>query len=142
MNMVSTTKSGFTLIEILVAVAIVAIMGGIAIPVYLRYQENSSKTAARATLKNLKMAIDDYHNDMSEYPKTLKDLITPPAEEALREKWTAPYLEGKSVPKDPWGHAYVYQPTEGAEHDYELYSYGSKKGKSAPKKDRIDVWNL
>jgi general secretion pathway protein G len=134
-NTVSRVREGFTIIEIMVAVFIIGlVMGviGVGINTYLKSARNST---AESQLRNIKTAIELYNMTMNEYPKTLEDLIQPPTDERLAQKWIK-FLETDRVPKDPWGHEYIYQLTPGSEHEFDLYSEGSDK------KQKKSVWAL
>lgn len=135
------SKSGFTLIEILIAVAIVAIMAGGAFYAFNTYRKRAAITSTKASLKILKTALEQYDLDTGEYPDSLRDLITAPANEKVKERWVGPYIEGKNVPRDGFGKDFHYEKTEGAEHPFELYSYGPR-GKGGPKNEWLDVWKI
>lgn len=135
------SREGFTLIEILIAIALVVIMGAIAVPGFLSYLERGRKKATAATIKVIKSNIDLFYSDVGQYPETLKDLIKKPQSEELAARWDGPYLGGKDVSPDGWGNKLQYRVTPEGEHPFDLYSYGSK-GKTAPKEQWIDVWNL
>ena len=136
------SRDGFTLIEILIAIALVVIMGAIAIPGFLSYLERGRKKATVATLKSVKTNIDVFYSDVGQYPETLKDLIKKPQSEELAAHWDGPYLSGKNEPVDGWNIRLHYQVVGEGEHPYELYSYGSNKGKATPKEKWINVWDL
>jgi hypothetical protein len=51
-------------------------------------------------------------------------------------------VEGKKVPTDGWDKPLQYHPTPEGENPFELYSYGSSKGKAMPKEKWLDVWKL
>ncbi len=135
-------QKGFTLVEILIAVALVAAMTGIITYGTQKYLESNRKHAAVASLKTIKAAVEDYNDNVGEYPRTLTDLIIRPTEEKAAAGWEGPYITAKNnkVPNDPWDKPFVYNVTEGGERPYELYSYGSKKGKNAPKSGWVDAW--
>jgi general secretion pathway protein G len=133
-------KNGFTLIEILIAIAIVAIMGGGAVFYAQKYRAKAKDTSTRSTLKVLESAIDEYNLDLGEYPSSLRDLVFKPSSEKAAEKWS-PYLKKKEVPKDGFGRDFHYEVTPDAEHPYELYSYGAV-GKGGAKNKWINVWDI
>jgi general secretion pathway protein G len=136
-----TVRGGFSLIEILIAIAIIAVMGVTLVPGLLNYLNKAKVTRAKTELKTIAQGIDMYHADTNQYPATLKDLVRRPADEKISKKWQeGTYLGAKEVPSDPWGTRYVYQVTEGKEHPYELYSYG-KNLKGAPKSEWLSVWD-
>ena len=128
-----SAKPGFTLIEIVVAVLIVALISGVAGLAVQQYLERSRKNTTRVQLKSFQQAIESYYMELGEYPKTLEDLITKPANEQLAARWDK-FLKAEKIPNDPWNHPYIYQPTTGGAHEYELYSEGKDK------KQKIDVW--
>jgi general secretion pathway protein G len=114
--------SGFTLLELLVVVAIIGLLAGYVAPKYFSQIGKSEVTAARAQIDALEKALDQYRLDTGHYPATelgLGALVTRPPNEP---KWNGPYLR-KAVPADPWGRPYLYKyPGERAE--YEVVSYG------------------
>lgn len=134
-------RAGFTLIEILIAMAIVVILGvTVGLPM-LKFVTGARDTAAKSALKAIKVGVQNFYIEVGRYPETLRDLVEKPQNEEIAEDWKGPYIEGKNALKDPWKRPYQYQETPGAEHPYELYSYGDK-GKSSTSKERISVWDL
>lgn len=134
-------QAGFTLIEILIAVAIVALMGTVSLGLF-RYLGGAKVKTAQTALKTFKSALLTFNIDAGQFPEQLKDLIKKPSDEAIARVWQGPYIEGATALIDPWNRKYQYKKSEGnAEHEYELYSYG-EKGKSASKAEWISVWDL
>jgi general secretion pathway protein G len=131
------SKDGFTLIEILIAVALVLILGGIATFSYRGIVAASARKATLTTLKTIRSVIEQYEGDIGELPESLRDLVKKPSNEKAAENWQGPYLEKEA--KDGWKHAFYYSPTAEGDHPYALYSYGPK-GKGAPKTEWIDAW--
>ncbi len=96
-------KSGFTLIEILVAVAIIGIMGAVAVMPIMRNLEQAKVTAARSAVVNIKNAVVNYNLQTKKYPSDLNDLITASGDDE-------PILEGgEGVLVDPWDTEYQYE---------------------------------
>ena len=124
-NLHGTARSGFTLIEIIVAISIVAIMAFVVAPNLLNWIKKGARHSTESSLHTLSTAIDTYINDVGSPPQVLEDLIRKPAGLTNRE-WEGSYLKGKSVPKDGWKKPFVYKPMPNAEPPYELYSYGPK----------------
>ena len=133
-------RDGFTLIEMLIAVAIMTVLGLVIVPYFTGQLESTRKKTARATVRTLGGLVDQFEADHGKYPDTLKDLVKKPADEEVARNWV-PYLKGKEVSKDPWSKAYHYRVTPEGQHPYELYSYGSKQGKNTPANERISVWD-
>lgn len=137
-----SSKDGFTLIEMMVAIAILAILAVVIAPNFMGYLQTARKTKASATIRTLDQAITLYNIQVGQYPQSLKDLVRRPTDEKLAYKWQeGGYLKGKEIPVDPWGNTFKYRLTPGQEHPYELYSYGPN-GPGAPKVEWIDVWKM
>lgn len=133
-------SQGFSLIELSVAVAIMAILGAIAMVSFNAIRQKARMSAVTATMRTLEQGIESYHDDTGSYPSTLADLSERPADPKISKKWQGPYLK-KAVSEDPWGTEYFYQVTKGGKHPYELYSWGKNK-EGSPSEEHIDVWNL
>ena len=135
-------KKGFTLIELMIAIAVFAIISLVVIPNVLKYMKDAKISSAKANLQVLKGAITQYQLSINQLPTRLTDLVKSPADEKAKKKWTGSFLEKTEVPEDPWGEKYQYKVNAaGASHPYELYSFG-ENGKGAPKAEWIDVWDL
>ena len=115
-------QAGFTLIELLVVVIIIGLLASLVAPKFFGKLGASKQKTAKAQIELLGEALDSFRLDNSRYPTTEEGL------KALREKpngletWNGPYLP-KPVPKDPWGHDYVYT-CPGEHGDYDIISYG------------------
>lgn len=113
---------GFTLLELLVVVAIIGLLVAYVGPRYAAQIGKSEITAARAQMEALAKALDTYRLDTGHYPTAAQGLAALRERPAGEAKWNGPYLQ-KDLPADPWGHPYVYR-VPGARGDYELLSYG------------------
>jgi len=141
-----TFHEGFTLIEIMVVIVILGILAGLIVPRIMGRPEEARRTKAALTLRSLDSALKLYKLDNGVYPSTeqgLEALIEKPETGTIPGNWRdRGYLDGIRVPKDPWGHPYVYiQP--GEHGDYDLSSYGRdlQKGGEGDGKD-INLWEL
>jgi len=130
--------AGFTLLELLVVLVIIGLLVGYVAPRYFAQVGKSEVKAARAQMKALEDALDQYRLDVGRYPATeqgLAALFTQPAGEA---RWQGPYLK-KAVPNDPWGNAYQFR--EPGEHgEYDLISLG-KDGQPGGTGEAADIVN-
>ena len=138
-------RDGFTLIELMIAIAILGIISYFVVPNFLGYLETGKKSTAQQTLKTLEGAITLYQAQVGKLPSRLKDLIQPPTDEKDRKKWQdGGYLgKVKEIPEDPWGNRYEYKintDPASSQRPYELYSHG-KNGKGAPKNEWISIWD-
>lgn len=114
--------AGFTLLELLVVVAIIGLLSAYVGPRVLSYLGKSEATVARAQVDAFSKALDAYRIDVGRYPTTeqgLEALVAAPPSES---KWRGPYL-GKTVPLDPWGRPYIYR-SPAASKELEIISYG------------------
>jgi general secretion pathway protein G len=138
-----TTTSAFTLIEILIVLAIFGLLIGVAISntdkIFGRSQEAIARIFVRDSLKTSLMR---YRIDMGDYPNTadgLAALLAAPSTRA--ELWRGPYAEtpGGQLPLDPWGEPYRYlHPGTKNKGGYDLYSKGPDKTEGTA--DDIGNW--
>ena len=128
---------GFTLLELLVVVAIIGVLAGYVGPRYFSQIGKSEVNAARAQIDALEKALDQYRLDTGAYPPTeigLNALLTRPGNDA---KWAGPYLK-KALPADPWGRPYQYRLGENG--GYVIVSYG-KDGQPGGTGENADISN-
>jgi general secretion pathway protein G len=104
------TAAGFTLIEILVVMAIIGMLAVMVAPNIFNQQAGAQRDAALSQISALEAALDTYRLDVGQYPDSLEG----------RAAWNGPYLR-REVPLDPWGNEYVYN-SEG--RGFTLVSYG------------------
>ena len=117
-------ESGFSLIELLVVLAIIALLGAVVGPQVIKHLGGAKSETTRMQIEDLGAALDLYYLDNGHYPDTqegLKALVRAPADAS---RWNGPYLKKKTVPLDGWGNAYRYV-SPGQNGPYDLYSYGA-----------------
>ncbi|MEX2131914.1 MAG: type II secretion system major pseudopilin GspG, partial [Pseudohongiellaceae bacterium] len=122
---------GFTLIEILVVMAIIGMLAVMVAPNLFRQQAGAMRDAALSQIAALETALDSHLIDVGEYPDSLSGLME---NESDRAAWNGPYLR-RDVPRDPWGNEYVYQ-SNGRE--FTLLSYGAD-GQQGGEGDDADI---
>lgn len=136
------TREGFTLIEIMIAIAIIAVIAAVVAPNIYKALATGKDSATRSNLRALKSAIGQFYLGMGgQHPDRLRDLVHKPKEEKFAKKWTESYLDAKEVPLDGWSNSFKYEKPGKEGHPYELYSYGPN-GKGGLKDERISVWDL
>jgi general secretion pathway protein G len=120
-------ERGFTLLEILVVITVIAILAGLVSPLVFRNVGDARIAAARTQIEGFGLALDTYYLHNDHYPSTaqgLSALVTAPAGDPPANNWRGPYLK-KGVPSDPWGNPYHYvSPGERNRESYDLLSYG------------------
>ena len=130
---------GFTLVELLLVLAILAVLAAIVIPKFSGRTEQARVTAATTQISNLGTALDSYEVDTGSYPDSNMGLQALVAKPANVDNWRGPYMK-QDIPKDPWGDPYVYEfPGKHGEGHYDLYSYGPDK--RAGTDDDITNWS-
>ncbi|HXG62035.1 MAG TPA: type II secretion system major pseudopilin GspG [Planctomycetota bacterium] len=121
-------RGGFTLIELLLVVVIIGILAAIVVPKLAGRSEDARIAAAKADLKTLAGALDRYEVDSGRFPTTeqgLAALLVKPSSAPEPKSWKGPYIDGRELPKDPWGNPYLYRfPGERNTQGYDLYSAG------------------
>lgn len=113
---------GFTLLELLVVVAIIGLLAAYVGPKYFSQVGKSEQALAKAQIESFHRALASYRLDVGSFPTTEEGLAVLLARPANAPKWNGPYLS-KAVPPDPWGKPYVYR-APGARGDYDLSSLG------------------
>lgn len=115
-------SAGFTLLELLVVLVIIGLLVGYVAPRYFAQVGKSEVKTARAQIKALEDALDQYRLDVGRYPdgeQGLAALVTQPAGES---RWQGPYLK-KALPNDPWGQPYQYK-NPGEHGEVDIWSLG------------------
>ena len=100
-------RAGFTLIEVLLVVAILGILAAVVVTNFAGRREMAMANATRASIGNLCTAIDLYESDTGKYPASLQNLIQSSGE----PNWHGPYIRG-GLPGDAWGTPFSYTPQD------------------------------
>lgn len=117
-------QSGFTLIELMVVVVILAVLAAFVAPKLMERPDEARIVKAKQDISAISSALKLYKLDNYVYPTTdqgIEALVTEPTEEPLPKHWKA-YLE--QMPMDPWGNPYLYI-SPGEHGDFDLYTYGA-----------------
>jgi general secretion pathway protein G len=117
-------ERGFTLVEILVVITIIALIMALVGPRVLNFLTESKVKAAKIQIESLGSALDLYYLDNGQYPANGEGLNALVQRPGGVPTWSGPYLKGNTVPKDPWGKEYIYQ-SPGQHGPYDIVSYGA-----------------
>jgi general secretion pathway protein G len=117
-------ERGFTLVEIIVVITIIALIMTLVGPRVLNYLSESKVKAAKIQIESLASALDLYFLDTGQYPSSAEGLNALVQRSGSNLGWNGPYLRGTVVPNDPWGRPYVYR-APGSQSNYDIISYGS-----------------
>lgn len=131
---------GYTLMELLIVLAILGLLTAIATPFVLRYFDHAKVSTAKTEVANLSAGLDLFKLDVGRYPTSqegLKALLSAPA---AAENWNGPYIKKAEGLNDPWGRQYKYV-SPGHHGDFDLYSTGPKGDETdGPTKPEASSW--
>jgi general secretion pathway protein G len=119
----ASRRAGFTLVEMLVVLAIIGSIVGLVGPRVLNYLSESKVKTAQIQMENISSALDLFYLDTGRYPSSEEGLGALARRPSGVSVWNGPYLKSANVPKDPWGHDYLYR-APGQNGPFELGSIG------------------
>jgi len=114
---------GFTLIELVVVLTILALIVGIVLPNVVGHVGASRHKTARIQIEELGAALETFRLETGRYPNSKEGLEALVVQPNSLPRWYGPYLRKRSVPKDPWGVEYHYRSLD-QDGVYELYTFG------------------
>lgn len=124
-------RSGFTLLEVLLVVGIIALLAAFVVPTFIGTEEQARIDAAKAMVAkggNIATQIELFRQALDRYPEDLGELYQEPEDEEDAEKWPdGGYIANPDSLKDPWDNELKYAGPEEAEHNegkYDLWSMG------------------
>lgn len=137
-------RGGFTLIEIMVVIVILAMLAALVGPKLMGRTDDAKIQTTRTQIGNLETALKLYKLDTGTYPSTeqgLNALLTKPTVGVIPKNYKeGGYLEKKQIPKDGWGNDFLYV-SPGEHGDYDLFSYGADGAKGGDSKNAdITSW--
>lgn len=120
----ASTRTAFTLIELLLVLAILVVLASMVITMYSGTQERAFKDAAKGQIGIFKSGINLYKFHTRSYPQGLDNLINKPGDATIAERWAGPYMDSTKIPQDPW------------DHEYKFVAPGKHN------RDTFDVWSM
>jgi len=137
-------RNGFTLIEVMVVVVILAILAALIVPKIMGRPDEARAVAAKQDIATIVQALKLYRLDNTRYPTSeqgLGALVARPTVAPVPENWKAGgYLE--RLPKDPWGNPYLYL-NPGLRGEIDVFSFGADGVAGGEGVDAdIGSWNL
>jgi general secretion pathway protein G len=129
-------QRGFTLVELLLVLVILALIAGLVLPGIIGKAESAKAKAASSQISRISMSVESFYLDTGYTPSSLEDLVNQPSGVT---GWNGPYIKN-SLLKDPWGQAYKY--TVPGEHgDFDIESFGADRQKGGEGKNAdISSW--
>lgn len=132
-------RQGFTLLELLVVVAIIGLLAAYVGPKFFSQIGRSEQGVAKSQVEAFSRALGAYRLDVGGFPTTEEGLEALIKRPATATKWNGPYLE-KDVPADPWGRPYRYQSPGAEGADFDIVTLG-KDGQPGGTGDAADITN-
>ena len=130
-------QSGFTLVELLLVLVILALIAGLVLPGIIGKAESAKAKAASSQISRISMSVESFYLDTGNTPSSLEELVNEPSGV---NGWNGPYIKN-SLLKDPWGQAYLYSmPGEHAEFDIQSLGADRQRGGEGTNAD-INSWD-
>lgn len=130
---------GFTLVEVLVVLGIIAMLSAIVVPQITRYMGHARSETARIQLSAIASALELYALDNGGYPSPQQGLRALVATPNGATHWKGPYLKRTEGLLDPWGRAYSYR-IPGRQGPFEVYTLGRDNAVGGASEDQ-DIVN-
>jgi general secretion pathway protein G len=122
----ATDDRGFTLLEMLVVLAIMGLLAAIIAPQVLKYLGSSRSQTAKVQVQNVDAALQLFRLDVGRFPTQDEGLNALVAAPATAPGWNGPYLQKSAALTDPWGAPYAYR-NPGKHGEIDVYSLGADK---------------
>lgn len=133
-------KRGFTLLEMLIVLGIIALLAAVAAPNLLKVFGKSATPVTKQQISNTETALTQFRLDVGRFPTTDEGLSVLLEKKGI-ERWNGPYLSKKGLPKDGWKRALQYRSPANVEgFEFEVFSWGSD-GKEGGTGDAKDIYN-
>ncbi len=119
-----SATAGFTLLELLVVLAILGMLAAFAVPQVMNYLDRARSDSAKIQVSNLSTALDLYRLDVGRYPSTGEGLVGLVTRPTAVDRWNGPYVKKEESLIDPWGEPYDYR-SPGQHGAFDLFSLGA-----------------
>lgn len=120
----ASAEAGFTLLELLVVLAILGLLAAIVAPQVLHYLGASRSQTAKVQVENIGAALEEFQLDIGRYPSQEEGLTALVQAPPGVNNWNGPYLKKPSALTDPWGQRYLYK-IPGQHSEADVYTLGS-----------------
>ena len=126
-------QRGFTLVELLLVLVILALIAGLVLPGIIGKAESAKAKAASSQISRISMSVESFYLDTGRTPSSLDELVNEPSG---AKGWNGPYIKN-SLLKDPWGRTYQYR-VPGEHGDFDIQSFGAD-GQQGGEKNNADI---
>jgi len=129
-------QRGFTLVELLLVLVILALIAGLVLPGIIGKAESAKAKAASSQISRISMSVESFYLDTGNAPSSLDELVNEPAGVT---GWNGPYIKN-SLLKDPWGQEYKFR-VPGDHGDFDIWSFGADRQQGGEKNNAdITSW--
>ncbi len=129
-------QRGFTLVELLLVLVILALIAGLVLPGIIGKAESAKAKAASSQISRIGMSVESFYLDTGNAPSSLDELVNEPAGVA---GWNGPYIKNTLL-KDPWGQDYKFR-VPGEHGDFDIWSFGADRQQGGEKNNAdISSW--
>ena len=115
-------QRGFTLVELLLVLVILALIAGLVLPGIIGKAESAKAKAASSQISRISMSVESFYLDTGNTPSSLNELVSEPSGVS---GWNGPYIKNALL-KDPWGQEYKYK-VPGEHGDFDITSFGADR---------------
>ena len=131
-------ERGFTLLELLVVLGIIAMLAGVVGPQVMKHLGGAKSKTAKVQVEDLAAALDMYKLDVGSYPSTDQGLAALIEKPENGKRWNGPYLRKKRIPQDPWNTDFRYV-SPGQNGNFDLFTLGAdaKEGGEGEDQDLV-----
>jgi general secretion pathway protein G len=124
MSRSTRTQPGFTLVELMVVLVILAMLTAIAAPRVTKYLSKAKVQTAQIQAEALSSAVDAFVIDVGRVPSDTEGLQALLAAPSDAPNWDGPYIKKSASLIDPWGRPYLYR-SPGRHSDFDVYTLGA-----------------
>ena len=135
----SKRQAGFTLVELLVVLAILGMLAALVGPQVLNQLGGAKSKSAGIQIRDFEQALELYKLDVGRFPRSEEGLEALVQAPSGAKGWNGPYLRKTELPEDPWGNTYNYR-YPGKNGGVEIVSYGAD-GQPGGQGEDADVEN-
>lgn len=121
-KMYKNKQRGFTLVELLLVLVILALIAGLVLPGIIGKAESAKAKAAASQISRISMSVESFYLDTGSTPSSLDELVNEPAGVS---GWNGPYIKNTLL-KDPWSQPYKYR-VPGEHGDFDIWSFGADR---------------
>jgi len=129
------TRKGFTLAELMVVIVILGLLATLVVPNVMKRFFTAQSTKAKSDITAIAGAVEGYAlENNGRFPESIEELVTP-------DENGFTFLDRETVPLDPWGNEYIYEPPSGSSMKFRVLTYGEDGVPGGEGKDR-DIDNI